>query len=156
MPGSFEPEHWWWIAGFLLLALELASPGVYLLFFGLAALVVGTNAFFLPDSLFGISQQLIAFATVSAAAIYLGGRWYRSSRGKGDEMPDNPARRLVGRETVLTEAITSGRGRAKIGDSWWTVEGPDLPEGTRVRIHAVSANILSVEPVEVVRPPDAM
>ncbi|MER0238375.1 NfeD family protein [Fulvimarina sp. MAC8] len=156
MLGSFEPEHWWWIAGFVLLALELASPGVYLLFFGLAALVVGTNAFFLPESLFGISQQLIAFATVSAAAIYLGGRWYRSSRGKGSDKPDNPARRLVGRETILSEAIILGRGRAKIGDSWWTVEGPDLPEGTRVRVRDASSSILKVDPVEAARPPDAV
>lgn len=156
MLESFEPEHWWWIAGFLLLALELASPGVYFLFFGLSALVVGTNAFFLPESLFGFSQQLIAFATVSAAAIYLGGRWYRSSRGRDSDKPDNPARRLVGRETVLTEAIVSGRGRAKIGDSWWTVEGPDLPEGTRVRVFDASSSILQVEPVEVARPKGAM
>ncbi|MEN3793984.1 NfeD family protein [Fulvimarina sp. MAC3] len=155
MLESFEPEHWWWIAGFVLLALELASPGVYFLFFGLAALVVGTNAFLLPESVFGISQQLIAFATVSAAAIYLGGRWYRSSRGKGGDVPENPARRLIGRETILSEAITSGRGRAKIGDSWWTVEGPDLPQGTRVRVRDASSSILQVDPVEVARPPGA-
>ncbi|MDY8107878.1 NfeD family protein [Fulvimarina sp. 2208YS6-2-32] len=142
----FEPEHWWWIAGFALIALELAVPGIYFLFFGLAALIVGTNAFFLPAGLFGVGQQLLAFAAVSAAAIYLGGRWYRASRGTKDDAPENPAHRLVGRETTLSQPIRAGRGRVKLGDSWWTVEGPELPEGTPVRVTGITGSILTVEP----------
>ncbi|SMD02758.1 hypothetical protein SAMN06297251_11942 [Fulvimarina manganoxydans] len=147
MGDFFTPEILWWVAGFLLLGLELAVPGVYLLFFGIAALIVGTNAFFLGDSIFGVGQQLVAFVVVSAVVIFLGGRFYRAGRTGPPSEDDNPVNRLIGREAKLSEAIEAGRGRVALGDSWWTVEGPDLAKGTRVRIVGANGNVLRVEPI---------
>ena len=45
-------DYGWWILGLVLLALEVAAPGVYLLFFGIAALIVGMNVFFLGTGWF--------------------------------------------------------------------------------------------------------
>jgi membrane protein implicated in regulation of membrane protease activity len=39
-----------------------------------------------------------------------------------------------------------GRGRVKIGDAFWTVQGPDLPAGTPVRVTGTDGEILHVEP----------
>ncbi|MFY8135984.1 MAG: NfeD family protein, partial [Aquimonas sp.] len=38
-----------------------------------------------------------------------------------------------------------GRGRLKIGDAFWRAEGPDLPQGTRVRVVAVDGTAVHVE-----------
>jgi membrane protein implicated in regulation of membrane protease activity len=45
---------------------------------------------------------------------------------------------------VLEQAIVDGRGRLKIGDAFWTAEGPDLPQGVRVRITGVRDMALQV------------
>jgi inner membrane protein len=51
----------------------------------------------------------------------------------------------VGRIFPLDTAIIDGRGRLKVGDAFWTVDGPDMPQGTRVRIAVVENMVLRVE-----------
>ncbi|MFD2236217.1 NfeD family protein [Aureimonas populi] len=142
----------WWILGLVLLALELAAPGVYLLFFGIAALVVGTNAFLFPG--LGWQSEVIGFAVVSLVAVLLGHKWYgqRGTRTDGTDL-NHRTRRLIGRTATLSEAIEGGRGRVSIEDGWWTVEGPDLPRGARVVIKGADGSVLTVRPAEP-GPPD--
>ena len=40
----------------------------------------------------------------------------------------------------------NGRGRVKVGDGSWTVTGPDMVAGARVRVTAVNGTELAVEP----------
>jgi membrane protein implicated in regulation of membrane protease activity len=47
---------------------------------------------------------------------------------------NDPAGVLIGRLAVIEQAIAAGRGRLAIDGTTWSVEGPDLPAGTRVRI----------------------
>ena len=53
---------------------------------------------------------------------------------------------MVGRTIVLDAPILNGRGRVKVGDGSWTVTGPDMAPGARVRVTAVNGTELSVEP----------
>ena len=46
---------------------------------------------------------------------------------------------------TLEGAIVDGRGRLRVDDSVWLVEGPDLPAGTRVRITGADNTLLRVE-----------
>ena len=140
-------DYGWWILGLVLLALEVAAPGVYLLFFGIAALIVGMNVFFLGTGWFGWEQQIIAFVILSVAAALLGRRWYgnKSVAGDGERLNRRTAR-LVGRQAVLTEPIVDGRGRIAIEDSWWSVTGPNMPAGAHVRITGADGSVLVVEP----------
>ena len=52
---------------------------------------------------------------------------------------------LVGRVGVVEEAIAHGRGRVRIGDTLWLVEGPDAPAGAQVRVTAAEGAVLQVE-----------
>ena len=52
---------------------------------------------------------------------------------------------LIGRTGRLEEAITAGRGRIQMGDTVWTVEGPELPAGSRIRVTGVNGAVLTVE-----------
>ena len=62
------------------------------------------------------------------------------------DLNQRPAQ-LVGRVVALEEAIVHGRGKARIGDTLWVVEGPDAPAGTQMRITAAQGAVLRVEPL---------
>lgn len=141
-------DYGWWIVGLVLLVLEVILPGVYLIFFAIAALIVGTNAFLLQSSgWFGWEQQVVAFVILSAVCLLIGRKWYGSKLDVGATTGLNSrTERLIGRETTLTDAIVNGRGRVAIDDSWWSATGPDLPVGSRVRVVGANGSVLNVEP----------
>ena len=72
--------------------------------------------------------------------------WAHAAVSSSDE-PDlnRRAAQLVGRVLVLTDAIEGGRGRVRVGDTLWQVEGPDLPRGAEVKVAAANATLLQVE-----------
>lgn len=139
----------WWLLGVILITIEVLAPGTFFLWFGLAAIAVGiiTMIFGTESAIWVWQAQVLAFAILSLAfAIY--GR--SLMKKKGWDNSDNPqlnerGAQLVGRSAVLTQPISEGMGRAKIGDTTWRVKGPDLPEGTRVKIIAAEAETLEVE-----------
>ncbi|UIJ70898.1 NfeD family protein [Aurantimonas sp. HBX-1] len=140
-------DYGWWILGLLLLVLETVLPGVYLLFFGIAALVVGMNVLLIGGAWFGWEQQVLAYVVVSAVAVFLGRKWYGAkAEAQASGTLNKPTQRLIGREAVLSEDLVGGRGRVGLEDSWWSVEGPDLPKGTRVRVVGAEGSVLRVEP----------
>lgn len=135
----------WVVIGLVLLGLELLAPGVFFMWLGLAALAVGGLAlqFDLPWQF-----QLVIFV-VAAFASVLAGRYV--AKRHSDETTDTPnlnerGARHVGRELTLAEPMVDGQGRAKIGDTLWRTEGPDLPEGAKVRVVEVRSGTLIVEP----------
>jgi membrane protein implicated in regulation of membrane protease activity len=130
----------WLIFGFILMALELMAPGVFLFWLGLAALLVGLLSFgFHP----AWQAQILMFAVFAAAAVPL---WRRLAR-RGASSTDNPflnrrADALVGQEFTLEKPIIDGWGTVRIGDTVWRVAGPDTPAGSRVRVvQADGANL---------------
>jgi len=46
---------------------------------------------------------------------------------------------------MVEEAIIHGRGKVRIGDTLWMVEGPDAPAGAEVRVTAAKGAVLRVE-----------
>ena len=142
----------WLLVGFVLMALEVLVPGVFLIWFGLAAVVVGGFAIapFTAVAGFGFSGQLLLFAILSVVFAFVGRRLVRDedkshltrTEGLNDRMSG-----LHGRTVVLIDAIVNGHGRARLGDSLWRVTGPDASEGTTVRIVGHEGETLKVEPV---------
>ena len=49
---------------------------------------------------------------------------------------------------TLQEPIVEGRGRIRLDDTWWPVNGEDLPAGTRVRIASARGRTLTIEPLD--------
>lgn len=137
----------WWILGVVLLCAELAAPGVFLIWIGAAAIVVGVLSLALWDTTFwSWHVQLLLFALLSGAFALAGRRFYASRNQATDE--PNLNRRgesLIGRTATLHEPISEGRGRIRLDDTWWTVMGPDLPAGTQVKVVAASGRDLRVE-----------
>lgn len=136
---------WSWVAlAALLMVLELAVPGYFLIWLGAAAAVTGALFIVVPAPW---QVQLAVFAGLSLACLYA---WFRLVRGATDAPSDRPNlnRRmdaLIGQEFVLDEPIQSGRGRVRVADTVWAVTGPDLASGTRVRVSGYEGTVLKVD-----------
>ncbi|RXT54444.1 hypothetical protein B6S44_12405 [Bosea sp. Tri-44] len=136
---------WAWIVlGLVLIGGEMLAPGVFLLWFGLAALLTGVVV-----GLTGITWQgaLLIFAALAVASV-LAGRAITRRRG---EEPDaasglnDRGRQLIGKVFKLEATMTGGEGRIRVGDSSWRVTGPELLAGAEIRIVRVEGATLVVE-----------
>ena len=135
----------WLIFGVIMMALELLAPGVFLLWLGLAALLVGLLSFAFNPSW---QLQILMFAIFAAAAVPL---WRRVARSNSTVSASNPflnkrADALVGRVFTLEKPIIDGAGTVRIDDTIWRVRGPDRPAGSRVKITQADGANLAVEP----------
>src|SRR5690242_9915881 len=129
----------WLIFGFILMALELTAPGVFLFWFGLAALLVGLVSFAAHPSW---QVQLLLFAVFALAAVPVWRRLARSRTSDSSPFLNRRAAALVGRVFTLEKPIVDGTGMVRIDDTIWRVAGPDAPAGSRVKVvQADGANL---------------
>lgn len=138
----------WIILGTVLLALEIVTPGVYLLWLGIAAVITGLVSFALWDAGFWSWQvQILAFLVLSIVSVLAGRRVFPTTGTADTDQPllNQRELQLVGRTATLEEPIVEGRGRIRLGDTQWRVSGPDLPAGARVRVVAATSGELAVE-----------
>jgi membrane protein implicated in regulation of membrane protease activity len=83
---------------------------------------------------------------VLALAFAMIGRRISASSSESDQpMLNRRVEGLVGRTATLEDPISEGKGRIRLDDTTWIVQGPDLPAGTRVRITTAQAGGLTVE-----------
>jgi membrane protein implicated in regulation of membrane protease activity len=138
---------WFWlIAGVLLAIAELVVPGVFLIWLGAAAIVTGIAALAFALTL---PSELALFALTSAIAVVIG----RAVMARLPILSDDPllnerTARLVGRRVVVTEAISGGEGRVRVGDGIWPATGPDAPTGAMVEVVGADGARLIVEPAD--------
>ena len=85
------------------------------------------------------------FAVLAIAFALVGRRISGSSAESDQPMLNRRVEGLVGRTATLEEPISEGKGRIRLDDSTWIVQGPDMPAGARVRITTAQAGGLTVE-----------
>lgn len=134
----------WLILGIVLMGIETFAPGVFMLWLGLAALIVGVLSFGIAWSW---QAQILVFAVLSIAMVPL---WRNFSR-RNARPTDKPflnkrAEGLIGRVFTLEKPIVDGIGTVKIDDTVWRVSGPDTPAGSRVKIVSADGASLQVGP----------
>ena len=132
----------WLIIGLVLMGIETFAPGVFMLWLGLAALIVGVLSFSIAWSW---QMQVIVFAALSIAMVPLW-RYYSGRNAKQTDKPflNKRAAGLIGRVFTLEKPIVDGVGTVKIDDTVWRVSGPDAPSGSRVRIVSADGASLTV------------
>lgn len=111
----------WIIAGLALSLLELIVPGVYLIWFGFAAFIVGIAVYFIPMEL---TTQLIVFAIASGIFAVIGVAVYRYVFNKAQVSEEyknlnNTAEQYVGQLVTVAEDAVDNRTKVKIGDTYW-------------------------------------
>lgn len=134
----------WWIIGFLFLILEIIVPGVFFLWIGFAALVLGTAALLVPMAW---QVQIIGFAVLAVAFALLGRRINnRFGRAPENQTLNQRGKQYIGQNYVLDADLDNGQGRVKIGDTFWLVRGPaGLSAGSTVRVVEAEGTVLIVE-----------
>ncbi len=136
---------WQWLAfGTLLLILEVFGAGGYLLWIGVAAAGVALAGFLFPALPWAL--QFVLFGVLSILTAVYWWRRQRSGRSPSEQPGLNQrGQEFLGRRFALHEAIVDGRGKIKAGDSLWLVIGPDLPQGSEVRVVGQDGVLLRVE-----------
>jgi inner membrane protein len=134
----------WGAATLLLFAAEALAPGAFMLWLGLAAVVVFVGVLLVPG--LSLLTQVAAFVVLSFVSIQVYRTWFRGRERASDQpMLNRRVAQLVGRTVPLEHAIVNGRGRVQIADALWDVVGPELPMGAPVRIVGADGMTLRVE-----------
>jgi hypothetical protein len=124
---------------------EILAPGFFLMWLGLAAILVGLLVWALPISL---PLQVALFAIISVLSVYAGKRFLKTNPILSDDPALNDrGARLAGEIVTVVEAISNGTGRVKIGDSVWIARGADTAVGLTVRVTGADGAVLLVETV---------
>jgi membrane protein implicated in regulation of membrane protease activity len=147
--GAFTMSWWLWAAlGFLLAAVEIATPGgFFFIFFGLASLVVALLAFV---GLAGaLSFQILLFSVFSVVSLLLFRnpllRWMARHTPKTVEVDS-----FVGEIAVASTAIPPGGvGQLQLRGSAWNARNGSqtaIEAGGRCRVLRVEGLVVWIEP----------
>jgi membrane protein implicated in regulation of membrane protease activity len=137
-------DYWhWFILAIVLLILEVFSPGVFFIWMGLAAAIVGAVLLALPQLAWQF--QLLMFAVLSMASILVVRLLLQRHPIKTDHPTLNRrGEQYIGRVFTLQDPITNGEGKIRVDDSTWKVRGEDCPAGNRVKVIGVDGVVLLV------------
>jgi inner membrane protein len=136
--------HWFWLSlGLVLGIAEMLAPGFFLIWLGLAALIVGLLDWALPIS---VPFQVALFAILSVLTVFAGKKFLKDNPIETDDPKLNDrGARMTGEILTVVEAIADGQGRVKVGDGVWTARGADAAVGARVRVTGADGAVLLVE-----------
>ncbi|HXP01972.1 MAG TPA: NfeD family protein [Luteibacter sp.] len=143
-------HYLWWIVALLLIGGEVILPGYFMLWIGIAAAAMGAVLLLLPD--LGALAQAIVFALFAFVSCFVYWKVVRPRLERipaGNERLNRRGEQLIGQRFPLCEAIVNGRGKAKVGDGMWLVNGPDLPLGATVEVVGIDGTTLRVKAVDV-------
>ena len=141
---------WHWLAlGAILITLEIITPTTYLLWPGLAALVMGAFTAAMPDLTWQL--QFLIYA-VLAVAVSLAGRKFMPKPGDVVETSrlNRRADQYLGRRALAAENFVAGRGPVTIDDTRWpaqTLDGSSPVKGATLEVKATDGMLLKVAPV---------
>ena len=139
-------QFWhWWILAAIFAGIEIVAPGVFFIWLAAAAALTGLSALFIPGM--GWQIEALIFALLSVASILFWRNYIRKNGSKDDPAAtlNRRGEQMIGRTAVLSEPIQNGRGKARIDDTVWRVEGADLPAGAAIKVIGVDGAILKVE-----------
>ncbi len=136
---------WHWIAlGFSLMALEMLIPSFFFLWLGVAALAVGLVMVAIPDLWWSVQWTL--FSVLGVGSFFITRIMMKGKKHEHNASTLNKrGAQWVGEVVVIETAIENGRGKAQVGDTLWSVTGPDMPVGAKAKVVGVDGTELKVE-----------
>ena len=138
--------EWYWFGFALILVIleVLLGTSFFLLWLGISAATIGVILLLVPSLSWEL--QFLIFACEAVACLVYWKLYYKNNQSVSDQPNLNRRNeQFVGRVVTLGEPLVNGRGRIQIDDSYWRVEGPDLPVGTAVKIVGVDGVVLKIE-----------
>ena len=138
-------DYWhWFILAVVLVILEVFSPGVFFIWMGLAAGIVGVILLAFPE--LDWQYQLLIFAVLSVTDI-LAARLILQRHPIRTDHPtlNRRGEQYIGRVLTLEEPIVNGEGKIHVDDSTWKVRGDDCTAGQKVKVTGVDGVVLLVK-----------
>ena len=147
MLTNLATHYGWWLLALVLIGAELIAPGYFMLWIGIAAAVMGVLVLAIPGM--AAIVQTLSFAILAILSCITYWKLFRGELSKASDQPllNRRAEQFIGRRYVLDSAIVNGQGKARVGDSVWLVEGPEMPAGAPIEVIAVNGTTLKVQPV---------
>lgn len=144
----FEPLWTWSILGLLLLGAEMLTGTLYVLWFGIAALLIGLLLWLYPETPFAL--QLLLFSVLSLGSLALWLLYFRDhtsdlkiGQSRGDE---------IGRTGIIIEQASPERsGRIQFAQGlmgsreWIAIADETIAAGSHAEVVAVEGNSLRVK-----------
>jgi membrane protein implicated in regulation of membrane protease activity len=136
----------WVVGGFVLAAIELATPsGFFIIFFGLAAITVGILARYNVIGSWWVEWMLFSVFSVA----YLG-LFRKRLQSRFQNPPSSTVDSLVGALAITQEPLAPGVvGRVEVRGSTWSARNVGhvaLETGQRARVASVDGLTLGVVP----------
>lgn len=139
---------WHWLAlGAILLAAEIASTTQYLLWPGIAALLVGVLKFVVPPMDGRLSVFLFAVISVVATVLWKRSSWGRADRTTHSTLNDRSAQ-YIGRIVKCEETFVNGRGPVRVDDTRWAasvIDGSAPAKGDMLSVEGADGAELKVK-----------
>ncbi len=140
----------WFTLGIILIILEMILPGLFLMWFGVSALIVGIIALIIPME---INTELILFSVISVLsviAVILVMRKVSPNTQSTVTQNLNQVRgsEFIGLTFTLDSKVVNNSGKLNIGDTVWLIRGPDAEAGTNISITGIESNTLIFKIVE--------
>lgn len=138
----------WLIFGFVLLIAEIVMPGVFLLWWGLSAIVVAGIMLLMP----GLSLAILA-VIYAILAIILSLVWWKYQHNKDviDQSNSSLNQRdhaMLGMRGIVREISENGIGRGHFGDTTWRIQGQKLQVDDVIEVQHVDGITLLVGKIE--------
>ena len=141
-------SHWHWIlSGVVFITIEMFVPGAFFFGMGLAALIVGTALWLVPD--FSWQWQLFSFAVLALISILVGRHWIKSRPIESDQpLLNQRGAGYIGRTFTLIDTMENGQSKIRVDDTTWRVQGESGQVGDKIRVTGIDGVMLQVELVE--------
>lgn len=138
----------WGVIGLVLLATEMATGTFYVLWFGVAAIILAILTWLVPD--LNVSTQLILFSVLSIGALFIWRNYYKKTsvdhrvgQSQGEEIG------RIGTIIVPISAAQTGRIQFTQGvmgsREWDAVSSEAIEIGRQAEVIAVEGNSLRVK-----------
>lgn len=145
--ATLNQWHWFGLALILVILEVVLGTSFFLLWVAVSAATIGVALLVMPQLPW--EYQFLIFAIEAASCLFYWHAHYKNKAFISDQPNLNRRNeQFVGRIVTLGEPLVNGRGRIQIDDSYWRVEGPDLPAGTAVRVIGVDGVVLRIEKVQ--------
>ncbi|MDL9983487.1 MULTISPECIES: NfeD family protein [Providencia] len=142
---SAQPAWFWLCLGGLLLIGELLGTAGYLLWSGIAAVLVGVIVWALP--FIGWEWQGILFAIFTVVSAVLWRNWLRNKQKNKADNVNQISHQLIGVKGRLLSDTEEGFSRVRLADGSWRVySDTPLSANTEVVVIAVDGITLQVKP----------
>ena len=141
----------WLILGFALLIAEIVIPGIFLLWWGLAALAMAGVMVLAPS--LSLTTLGIIYAILATMLSLV---WWKYQHGKDitDEQKSSLNQRdhaMLGAKGVVQDISANGIGRGHFGDTTWRIQQQDhltLQIGDAIEVISVQGITLTVKKIE--------